>query len=158
MPAAVVPDGDGRVAVGLDGHGRAERVGEPPGPAQHALLLGDAVRRVDERQALGLRGARLVVLDVTGDEHVRDLCHSARDGLGAGARQHGDAADLAGAVAGVAHRRQAQHGGDLRGQGRQGRRRRQRADPAEAERGDLVLQRDDVERRLLIRVRGGVGT
>ena len=61
------------------------------------------------------------------------------------------------AVAGVAHRRQPQHGGDVRGQGREGRRRRQRAEPAEAERGDLVLQRDDVEGGLLVRVSGDVG-
>ena len=153
----VAPDGHGRVAEGRDGRRRAERVAEPLGPAQHALLLGHAVRRVDQGQALGLRHARLVVLDVAGDQHVGDLGDAAGDGLGSGAGQHGHAAHLAPAVARVAHRRQAQHRRDLGGQRRERGRSGQRAEPAEAQRGDLVVQRDEVEGRLLVGMRGDVG-
>ena len=89
--------------------------------------------RVDEREALGLRRSRLVVLDVAGDEHVGDLGDAAGDRFGAGAGQHGDAPDLAAGVAGVAHRRQAQDRRDVGGERRQRCRGRQHAEPAEAQ-------------------------
>ena len=98
---------DGWVAERLDGQAGAERLGQGLGPAQDGLLLDRAVRRVDQREALRLGRARLVVLDVAGDQHLGDLRDAAGDGLGAGAGQDGDALHEALAVAGVAERRQA---------------------------------------------------
>ena len=127
-------------------------MGELLGPAQDGLLLGDAVGRVDKREALSLGSSRLVVLDVAGDEHVGDLGDAAGDRPGAGAGQHGDAPDLAAGVARVAPRAGASSRRDLGGERRQRRRGRQHAEPAEAQRGDFVLERDDIVGRLLVGV------
>ncbi len=152
-----VPHPDGGVRKRLDADLGAERLGQEPAPAQDRRLLRDAVRRVDQGQALVLRAPRLVVLDVAGDEHVRHAGDAAGDGLGAGARQHGDPQDLPVRVAGVPCGRQAECAGHAGGEVRQSGRCRQRAQPAEPERALLVLHRVQVEGRLLVRMRLEVG-
>ena len=103
------------------------------------------MRRVDERQALRLGDARLVVLDVAGDEHVGDLGHAAwrwprRPSPGSTATRLTRRAPSPA----VAHVGQAQDGRDVGGERRQRLRGRQHAETPEAERGDLVLDRVQV--------------
>ncbi len=74
---------DGGIAERLYRQTRAEYPGQRLGPAQDGLLLDGAVRGIDQRQPLRLRDARLVVLDVAGDQHLGDLRDAAGDGLGA---------------------------------------------------------------------------
>ena len=142
----------------LDAHTvAAQRVGQRLAPAQHGLLLGDVVRRVHQGKAGGQSLAHLVVLHVPGHEHIGDLAHTGGDGRAARAGQHGDAPHQAGAVAGVAQRRLAQHGRDLGGERRQRHGGRQHAEAPEAEAGQDVVHGDDVEGGLLVGVRGHVG-
>ncbi len=137
--------------------GPGQRLSEDLAPAQHGLFFDDVMGRINQAQALRQGRARLVVLDIARDEHVRDRGGAAGDGLGAGAGQTGHPSHSTRAVAGVAHRRQPQHGRDLGGEGRQRQRFRQLPQPAETETGYLVLDRIDVEGRFLVGMGGDVG-
>ena len=148
----------GRLPVSLDTDSRPRQShGEHLAPAQNCFLLSDVVRRIDQGEALGQRRARLVVLDVAGDEHVGDARHATCNRLCSGAGEASHTTDEALAVAGVAQRRHPQHCGDLGSKRGQRERLGQLSETAQTERRDLVVDRVNVEGGLFIRVRADKG-
>ena len=130
----------------------SQLVGELPTPALHREALDDLVRHVDQGEAQTLGALGVVVLDVAGHERADPGGRGPIDQRGARARHHRHALDQLLGLAGVTDRRQAEQRRDVGGEGRELPGRRQKPDAAEAQRAHLVLDRVDVEGRLLVGV------